>query len=241
MNKTLISIIVGIIALVTSCSDDNTMFTNPTPIRTYERDARIMAQFVEVDKASGTYVLNPDRKIHATDYVVNRSREELMEVSQINKDRFLYEMEAVNSQLNVMRRSGLISASIYSTQTYNTVIDIKEEDSFFISKLDRDSYCRSDIATLTLADGITEKVAFDSASSVVINVKASGCSTFYLAQMTIGDRSNENEEIIIISGIKSFIPDHSYRLACSSKLARNKVISGTSLIGDGNVTISFSR
>ena len=42
----------------------------PLPLRAYETDARIMAQFVEVDKTTGSYVLNPDKKITASYYVI---------------------------------------------------------------------------------------------------------------------------------------------------------------------------
>lgn len=241
MNKILVASAIGICSLLAGCSDDNSMFNNPAPIRAYERDAQIMSQFVEVDISSETFVLNPDKKINATDYIINRSREELMEVSQINRDRFISEMADVNSQLSVMRRSGTVGASIFSTLTSNIVIDCKENDSFVISKLARDSYRRSDIASITLENGKTKKASFDSSSELILNVNASSCSTFYLAQVTIGDKSNENEEIIIISGIKSFVPDHSYHIACPSKLDENKVISGSSLIGKSNVTVSISR
>ena len=34
---------------ITACSDDNTVFNEPSPIRAYETDAEILAQFVDVD------------------------------------------------------------------------------------------------------------------------------------------------------------------------------------------------
>ena len=241
MKKTLVSTVICMCALLAGCSDDNSMFNTPAPIRAYERDAQIMSQFVEVDISSGTYVLNPDKKIYATDYVINRSREELMEVSEINKNRFFEEMADVNNQLSVMNRSGIVSGKIYSTLTSNTVIDSKDDDSFFISKLSEDSYRGSNMASLSLEGGKTKKVAFDSSSDIVVNVNASSLSTFYLAQVTIGDISNEDKEIILISGIKSFIQDHSYRVSCSTKLDNHKIINGMTLIGNGNLTVSVSR
>lgn len=241
MKKTQLTKIVGICTLLVGCSDDNSMFNNPAPIRAYERDAQILSQFVEVDMSSGIYVLNPDKKIHATDYVINRSREELMEVSEINRNRFLDEMAEVNNQLSAMHRSGIVSGIIYSTLTSSTVIDSKDDDSFFISKLSEDSYRRSNIASLTLEERKTNKAAFDSSSDMVLNVNSFSRSTFYLAQVTIGDISNEDKEIILISGIKSFIQDHSYRVSCSSKLDNHKIINGMTLIGHGDLTVSVSR
>ena len=37
-----------------SCQEDNSLFNEPVPIRAYDTDARIMEQFVEIDKATGT-------------------------------------------------------------------------------------------------------------------------------------------------------------------------------------------
>lgn len=71
MNKRLLSAVLGISTLLVGCNDDNTVFNEQGPIRAYESDAQIMAQFVEVDRASDTYVLNPDKKIAASDYVLN--------------------------------------------------------------------------------------------------------------------------------------------------------------------------
>ena len=46
-------IMLGVLSLLASCSDDNILFNEPQAIRAYETDARIMAQFVEVDKSTG--------------------------------------------------------------------------------------------------------------------------------------------------------------------------------------------
>ena len=231
----------GVLSLLASCSDDNTMFNEPQAIRAYETDARIMSQFVEVDKTTGTYVLYPDKKITASDYVINRSREELMEVSQINKDRFLREMEEVNNQLSVVKRSGLTSAFIYSTQTTDVVIDGDEDDSFILSRLIEEPYTRNRLASLTLTEGEKKSTNFFSQSDMVMTVSAGNSSAFYCAQVTLGDQNDEDAEIIYISGVKSFIPEHSYRLVSPSIVDSNKTISGMTVIGSGNISVSISR
>ena len=98
---------------ITACSDDNTVFNEPSPIRAYETDAEILAQFVDVDNATGAFFINPDKNITASDYVVNRSREELMMVSTINRDKFTRDMEAVNGMLRAVKQSGNSTAIIY--------------------------------------------------------------------------------------------------------------------------------
>ncbi|MDE6786638.1 MAG: hypothetical protein K2J46_06335 [Muribaculaceae bacterium] len=224
-----------------SCQEDNSFFNEPTPIRAYDTDARIMSQFVEVDKTTGTYVLNPDKKITASDYVINKSRGELMEVSQINKDRFLREMEEVNNQLSVVKCSGLASAFIYSTQTSDAVIDGDENDSFIMSRLINEPYYQNRIASLTLEEGKNKSTSFFSQSDLVMTISAGNSSAFYCAQVTLGDLNDEDTEIIYISGVKSFIPEHSYRLVSTSIVDSNKTISGMTVIGTGNISVSISR
>ena len=241
MKRFLLPTMLGVLSLLASCSDDNTMFNEPQAIRAYETDARIMSQFVEVDKTTGTYVLNPDKKITASDYVINKSREELMEVSQINKDRFLREMEDVNNQLSVVKRSGLTSAFIYSTQTTDVVIDGDEDDSFILSRLIEEPYTRNRLASLTLTEGEKKSTNFFSQSDMVMTVSAGNSSAFYCAQVTLGDQNDEDAEIIYISGVKSFIPEHSYRLVSPSIVDSNKTISGMTVIGSGNISVSISR
>ena len=155
-----IKVILGTAALLVGCSESNTVFDVPEAIRSYETDAQIMAQFVEVDRTTGSYVLNPDKKVTASDYLLNRSREDLFAVSQINRNRFINEMEAVNRQLSTVKRSGLASAFVFSTLTSNVIIDGDNNDSFYISKLNGDYYSHSQVASLALEEGKSRSVSF---------------------------------------------------------------------------------
>lgn len=239
--KVILLSILGTAALLMGCSDSNAVFNEPEAIRAYETDAQILAQFVEVDKTSGTYVLNPNKKINATDYVVNKSQEDLLAVSQINKDRFLKEMESVNNQLSVVKRSGVASAFIYSTQTTNLVIDGDNEDSCVVTRLGEESNYRGRVASLTLEAGKNNATSFFSQSDMVMTVNASNRSIFYCAQVSLGDEDDKDAEIIYISGVRSYIPIRSYKLDLPTILDNNKTVSGCTIIGDGNLTVSFSR
>lgn len=76
---------------------------------------------------------------------------------------------------------------------------------------------------------------------MVMTVNAGNSSAFYCAQVSLGDQNDEDTEIIFISGVKSFIPEHSYRLATPSIVDSNKTINGMMIIGEGNITVSISR
>ncbi len=43
--------------LLASCQDDNTLFSEPMHIRSYETDVQIMSQFIEVDNSTGLFVV----------------------------------------------------------------------------------------------------------------------------------------------------------------------------------------
>lgn len=62
MKKIFLPILSGAILLLPGCVDDNSMFSEPKSIRSYETDSQIMAQFVEIDMKSGEYVINPEKK-----------------------------------------------------------------------------------------------------------------------------------------------------------------------------------
>ena len=130
MKKILLPLSVFGSMLLSACSDDNTVFNEPSPIRAYETDAEILAQFVDVDNATGAFFINPDKKITASDYVVNRSREELMMVSTINRDKFTRDMEAVNGMLRAVKQSGNSTAIIYSTYSSDKLIEGRITDTY---------------------------------------------------------------------------------------------------------------
>ena len=241
IKKIYLSVLSGAFLLLSGCIDDTGMFSEPESIRSYETDSQILTQFVEVDMSSGEFVLNPDKKVTPADHIINRSREELMQVSQINRDRFLNEMEAVNSQLSVMKRSGQPSAFVYSTLFTNTVIDGDDSDSFRITKMPEESFTRGTAASLQLEYGKANSVDVHSGSDIVMNIQAYSRSSFYCAQVTLGDRADADAEVIIISGVKSLFPDRSYRVAVPTTIDNHKKISGITLLGNGNLTVSISQ
>lgn len=87
-----------------------------------------------MDNATGAFFINPDKKITASDYVVNRSREELMMVSTINRDKFTRDMEAVNDVLRAVKQSGNSTAIIYSTYSSDKLIEGRITDNYGVTR-----------------------------------------------------------------------------------------------------------
>ena len=158
--------------LLSACSDDNTVFNEPSPIRAYETDAEILAQFVDVDNATGAFFINPDKKITASDYVVNRSREELMMVNSVNRDKFTRDMEDVNGVLRMVKQSGISTAIIYSTYFSDKLIEGSTNGTFEIERLAPQSKGGSTLAQMVVTSEGSDARQFYAPLYMTMNLSA---------------------------------------------------------------------
>lgn len=99
---------------LSSCSGERRIEQQSDLNRDYERDARLMSQFVDVDRSSGQLYINDEKRLNPSDYVVNQSREELGRVSSLNRDRFMREMGAVNDLLKSLIDGGGVDYVAYN-------------------------------------------------------------------------------------------------------------------------------
>lgn len=240
MNKPLIfATLLSLGISVSSCSDDNTVFNEPTPIRAYESDAQILAQFLDVDNVSGRFFINPNKKINASDFIINSSREELAEVSTFNRERFLGEMEELNGLLYSIKRSGIATAIIYSTATSNTIIQGRNTDFIEIENCGNLSRGSDNIVNLIVDSRRCEPTSFFAQEEMTLNVSANSQSLFYYYQLSFGDASNPDKGIVIFSGVRNPRENDSYRIISKSGDGWMS-IGGQNLIGDGMLSVSVS-
>lgn len=224
----------------TACSDDNTVFNEPSPIRAYETDAEILAQFVDVDNATGAFFINPDKKITASDYVVNRSREDLMMVNSVNRDKFTRDMEAVNGVLRAVKQSGISTAIIYSTYSSDKLIEGSVNGTFEIERLTSQTRGGSTLAQMVVTSERSDARQFYAPQYMTMNLSASSASKFYLYQISLGDTTNPDAGILIVAGLNTPQPCHSYII---SNNGNSDWLSakGMNIVGDGTLSVSFSR
>ncbi len=225
---------------ITACSDDNTVFNEPSPIRAYETDAEILAQFVDVDNATGTFFINPDKKITASDYVVNRSSEELMMVSTINREKFTRDMEAVNVMLRAVKQSGNSTAIIYSTYSSDKIIEGRVTDTYDVTKLGTRSISGNILAQMVVSSERSDARQFYAPQYMTMNLSANSASKFYLYQLSLGDTSNPDAGILIMAGVNTPQPCHSYIISNNGNFDWLSV-KCMHLIGDGTLSVSFSQ
>lgn len=225
---------------LTSCTEDNSFFNEPAAVRTYEKDADILMQFVDVDAVTGKFKINPDKKIYATDYVINHSREELMKVSSFNRNRFIREMEDVNGLLYSMRQSGIASAMIYSTVSSNSVIEGNNTDYMSVEKLGYVTRNGNDIVHFIVSSGGNESRSFLSRDEMIMNVSANSRGVFYFYQLSFRDSSGAEKGIVILSGVRNAIERNSF-LINSKSHDEMIMVKGLNLFGDGTLSVSITE
>ena len=79
-----------LIALATlsiqSCQDDLNL---PSPAsRSYDQDAEVLNKFVDINKTTHEYYINPNKRTTALSYITNADAEELAAVNSLNLDMF---------------------------------------------------------------------------------------------------------------------------------------------------------
>lgn len=111
---TLFSLAAMCCLLLPACSDDA---PNPETVstRSYEKDAEVLSQFVDVDKSKGEYFINESLRVYPSDYVINSSLEELYMVNPANRQRFQNELSELNRQLDLMAKRSDVEQIVYMT------------------------------------------------------------------------------------------------------------------------------
>lgn len=80
-------LLMALVALsIQSCQNDLNM---PAPAsRSYEQDAEVLNKFVDINKTTHEYYINPDKRTTALSYITNADAEELSAVNPLNLDMF---------------------------------------------------------------------------------------------------------------------------------------------------------
>lgn len=239
MNKLILTSLIGTALLITACSDEQQVFNEPTPIRAYETDAEVLSQFVEVDSRTGLFSINPNKKVTATDYVINRSREQLAEVSSINRTRFEGEMEQANNLIRAYAKAGDVSV-VYTTRTSGMV---RNNVGGTISLSKSQPYSKEGIteARLSVSGEDICRTGFYSLGNNRLTISSGNTSMFYVAQISFVASDETDRGTILLAGLERNSLPYSYSLSLPEVNGEHLNIQGKSLIGNGSVTVEISE
>lgn len=103
-------LLMALVALsIQGCQDD---FNVPSEqaSRSYEQDAEVLNRFVDINKTTHEYYINPNKRTTALSYITNDGAEELAVVNSLNLDVFQQSVDRVSKLVRticVQSRSGL--------------------------------------------------------------------------------------------------------------------------------------
>lgn len=101
---------------------DNVLTPEFASTRSYEKDAEVLSQFVDVDKSRGIYYINETKKGNLSDYINNSFHNEFNNVNPANRKRFENELNQLNAQLNIMAKRTDVEQIVYMTGDGNVWI-----------------------------------------------------------------------------------------------------------------------
>lgn len=217
---------------ITGCYD-RAVRNEPTVIRDYRTDAQIMSRFIDVDESTGQLYLNGNKRILASDYVLNQSREEFDCVSDINRRKFNNELENANRMLTTLRGHYGVSAIAYSL--YNSRYFINMSENLLGTDIDPTSRKRMHILHTDITPAGAAPVQFKchEISGIQVTPGQSG-DVIYVGIIALKDCKDDNTVNMIVVGINDGNSPLPFSINLPHKLNRTWEVSGTVLTGSDN-------
>lgn len=199
----------------------------------------MISQFVDIDSRTGLFFINPDKKVMATDYVVNRSREQLAEVSSINRTRFEGEMAQANNLIKAYTKAGNVSI-VYTTRTSGSAKN-SEGGVMSLSKSQSYSIDGNTVARLSVSGEEIYRTGFYSNGNNRLTISSDNTSMFYVAQISFVTSDETDRGTILLAGLGRNPLTYIYSLSLPEVNGEYLNIQGKSLIGNGSVTVEISE
>lgn len=114
----------------TACSNNSEPPIPPQAVSDYASDFEIMNKFVDVDKSTNQYFINPNKKPSVFAYINNSDIEALNSINPISYKRFTDDLKALNGMVADALNNPEVSYVVFSTMDGNFVK--KANDAEFI-------------------------------------------------------------------------------------------------------------
>lgn len=121
--KQFYSLLVVLIALCLQSCQNNLNLPSPAS-RNYQQDVAVLNDFVDINKTTHEYYVNPNKKSSALSYLTNTDAEELNAVNPVNLNSFKQNINQINS----------MSGQLISSHGVDYIVMITESD-IFISQI----------------------------------------------------------------------------------------------------------
>lgn len=145
----------------------------PTPAsRNYQQDAAVLNDFVDINKTTHEYYINPNKKSSALSYLTNTDAEELNAVNSLNLSTFKESLNAVNGLSGQSASSQWLDYIVMITQNEVYISQVNRNSIINLNRSvsDKSTVSRSTIATCNVTD-YKEKYNFNSLKTIETSIE----------------------------------------------------------------------
>lgn len=120
--------------LFSSCQDDDVV-SEKSVVRDYQTDAQILSKFVDLNRSTGEYFINENKRTTVMSYLTDKDWLELQNVSPVNYEKYEKGLKDLNVKLAEYAKDPNISKIVYSTYDGDTYVkDLDNDNSIKIEK-----------------------------------------------------------------------------------------------------------
>lgn len=193
--------------LFSSCQDDDVV-SEKSVVRDYQTDAQILSKFVDLNRSTGEYFINENKRTTAMSYLTDKDWLELQNVSPVNYEKYEKGLKDLNVKLAEYAKDPNISKIVYSTYDGDTYVkDLDNDNSIKIEKIEGNvPLSRATYQTLSFQQGSTSYASFNAGSTIHTNVRITTTS-YYLCELKCNTKGaqcvNNHSSGLVLSGTGS--------------------------------------
>lgn len=185
-----------------SCHDNFAIET--TTGRSYEQDAVVLNDFVDINKTTHEFFVNPNKRTTVRSYVTNSSLEELNNVTSLNRELFMESLSRVSSQAGQLVSKHAVDYVVMATNGEVYVSKVNRESPVSLNKVVLDSRNKFVAAAMNVYDDAEQYNFYGNHAETVIELNpqfySSAGWSFYVT-CEIGRKQDKKTARVLFCGV----------------------------------------
>lgn len=185
-----------------SCHDNFAIET--TTGRSYEQDAVVLNDFVDINKTTHEFFVNPNKRTTVRSYVTNSSIEELNNVNSLNRELFMESLSRVSSQAGQLVSKHAVDYVVMATNGEVYVSKVNRESPVSLNKVVLDSRNKFVTAAMNVYDDAEQYNFYGNHAETVIELNpqfySSAGWSFYVT-CEIGRKQDKKTARVLFCGV----------------------------------------
>lgn len=185
-----------------SCHDNFAIET--TTGRSYEQDAVVLNDFVDINKTTHEFFVNPNKRTTVRSYVTNSSLEELNNVTSLNRELFMESLSRVSSQAGQLVSKHAVDYVVMATNGEVYVSKVNRESPVSLNKVVLDSRNKFVAAARNVYDDAEQYNFYGNHAETVIELNpqfySSAGWSFYVT-CEIGRKQDKKTARVLFCGV----------------------------------------